>query len=40
MSVPAAQDPRLGFLPGGHVCAFCSGSLVDNPHYQAEQLPG
>jgi hypothetical protein len=27
MTVPASQDPSLGFLPGDHVCAFYSGSL-------------
>jgi hypothetical protein len=26
MTVSAAQDPRLGFVPGDHVCAFYSGS--------------
>jgi hypothetical protein len=35
MTIPAAQDPSLGFVPGDHVCAFYS-----SPHYQAERLPG
>jgi hypothetical protein len=26
MTVPAAQDPSLGFTPGDHVCAFYSSS--------------
>ncbi len=26
MTIPAAQDPRFGFAPGDHVCAFYSGS--------------
>src|SRR5580692_6083148 len=26
MTIPASQDPGLGFLPGDHVCAFDSGS--------------
>jgi len=26
MTVPAAQDPSLGFVPGDHVCAFYSSS--------------
>jgi MEDS: MEthanogen/methylotroph, DcmR Sensory domain len=26
MTIPASQDPSLGFLPGDHVCAFYSGS--------------
>ena len=26
MTMPASQDPSLGFLPGDHVCAFYSGS--------------
>jgi hypothetical protein len=26
MTIPASQDPGLGFLPGDHVCAFYSGS--------------
>jgi MEDS: MEthanogen/methylotroph, DcmR Sensory domain len=26
MTVPASQDPSLGFVPGDHVCAFYSGS--------------
>jgi len=26
MTIPAAQDPSLGFAPGDHVCAFYSGS--------------
>jgi hypothetical protein len=26
MTVPAWQNPSLGFVPGDHVCAFCSGS--------------
>ena len=26
MTIPASQDPRLGFVPGDHVCAFYSGS--------------
>jgi hypothetical protein len=43
MTIPALQDPSLGFRPGDHVCAFYSGSrdaLIGNPHYQADQLPG
>jgi len=61
MTIPAAQDPSLGFVPGGHVCAFHSSSrnvlddivddyitrglqagnkVFDNPHYQADRLPG
>jgi hypothetical protein len=31
MTVPAAQDLSLGFVPGDHVCAF---------YYQADLLPG
>ena len=38
MTIPASQDPSLGFLPGDHVCV--NGILIDNPHYQADQLPG
>ena len=26
MTIPASQDPSLGFSPGDHVCAFYSGS--------------
>ena len=26
MTIPASQDPSLGFVPGDHVCAFYSGS--------------
>ncbi len=26
MTIPASQDPSLGFAPGDHVCAFYSGS--------------
>lgn len=26
MTIPAAQDPSLGFAPGDHVCAFYSSS--------------
>ncbi len=26
MTIPAAQDPSLGFVPGDHVCAFYSSS--------------
>ena len=26
MTIPALQDPSLGFVPGDHVCAFYSGS--------------
>lgn len=26
MTVPAAQDPSLGFVPGDHVCAFYNSS--------------
>jgi len=26
MTIPALQDPSLGFRPGDHVCAFYSGS--------------
>ena len=26
MTIPASQDPSLGFLPGDHVCAVYSGS--------------
>jgi hypothetical protein len=26
MTIPASQDPSLGFLPGDHVCAFYSSS--------------
>jgi hypothetical protein len=26
MTIPATQDPSLGFAPGDHVCAFYSGS--------------
>jgi hypothetical protein len=26
MTVPAAQDPSLGFIPGDHVCAFYNSS--------------
>jgi hypothetical protein len=26
MTIPASQDPSLGFHPGDHVCAFYSGS--------------
>jgi hypothetical protein len=26
MTIPASQDPSLGFLPGDHVCAFYSGT--------------
>ena len=26
MTIPAAQDPYLGFVPGDHVCAFYSSS--------------
>ena len=26
MTIPAARDPALGFVPGDHVCAFYSGS--------------
>jgi hypothetical protein len=26
MTIPAAQDPGLGFAPGDHVCAFYNGS--------------
>ncbi len=90
MTIRASQNPSLGFVPGDHVCAFCSGSrnvlddivvdyitkgltagnkvfcmvavgdesgtimhalrthprvyvngiLIDNPHYQADPLPG
>src|ERR1700761_4005846 len=25
MTIPAAQDPSLGFAPGDHVCAFYNG---------------
>jgi hypothetical protein len=31
MTIPASQDPSLGFVPG---------ILIGNPHYQADQLPG
>jgi MEDS: MEthanogen/methylotroph, DcmR Sensory domain len=27
MTIPASQDPSLGFASGDHVCAFYSGSL-------------
>ena len=53
MTIPASQDPSLGFLPGDHVCGgtvmhvlrthprvYVNGFLIDNPHYQADQLPG
>jgi MEDS: MEthanogen/methylotroph, DcmR Sensory domain len=32
MTIPASQDPSLGFVPGDHVCAFYSGSrnLLDD----------
>ena len=36
MTIPAAQDPSLGFVPGDHVCAFYSSSrnlLDDIPHF-------
>jgi hypothetical protein len=26
MTIPASQDPSLGFVPGDHVCAFYNGS--------------
>ena len=26
MTIPAAQDPSLGFVSGDHVCAFYSSS--------------
>jgi hypothetical protein len=26
MTIPASQDPSLGFLPGDHVCAFYNRS--------------
>jgi len=26
LTIPAAQDPSLGFVPGDHVCAFYSSS--------------
>jgi hypothetical protein len=26
MTIPASQDPSLGFVPGDHVCAFYTGS--------------
>jgi hypothetical protein len=52
MTIPAAQDPILGFVPGDHVCAFYSSSrnllddiivdgiVIGNPHYQADRRPG
>jgi hypothetical protein len=26
MTIPAAQDPNLGFVPGDHACAIYSSS--------------
>jgi len=44
MTIPASQDPSLGFGPGDHARAFYSGSrngiLIGNPRYQADQLLG
>lgn len=46
MTVPVAQDPSPGFVPGDHLCGFYISSRnvlddnIGNPHYQAERLPG